>query len=157
MGKKQLRSLALKRREELSAKSREEWSVKIQETVRSHPWYQKADIVLSYASFRSEVCTDEINSWVLEDQKRLFLPKTDGKKHCMEFFQTDLSDLLPGYQGIREPEEKNPFSQFTFFERENVLMLMPGAAFDSECRRLGYGSGYYDRYLAEHEREIGHR
>ena len=154
MEKEEGRRLALERRNAISDKDRERWSFEIQKKVRQQEWYRQSDIVLSYVSFRSEVSTGKINEWILEDGKQLFLPRTYADRHCMEFYGvTDLSLLSAGYQGIPEPVESE--SHFSALERqnfsgENVLLIMPGVAFDKERNRIGYGGGYYDRYLSAH-------
>ena len=68
------------------------------------------------------------------------------------------ADLIPGYQGILEPQEKQPFTEeLAFLKPEKVLMLMPGAAFDDKGNRIGYGGGYYDRFLSQMGGYIGNR
>ena len=57
-----------------------------------------------------------------------------------------MTDLQPGYQGILEPAEYCPKVEAT-----EGMMLSPGLAFDREGHRVGYGGGYYDRYLARFE------
>ena len=66
------------------------------------------------------------------------------------------ADLIPGYQGILEPQEKEPFTEkLVSLKPEKVLMLMPGAAFDDKGNRIGYGGGYYDRFLSQMGGYIG--
>lgn len=152
MEKREGRCLAFKKRDGISEKDRERWSLEIQREVRSQPWYCQADIVLSYVSFRSEVSTGKINRWILEDGKQLFLPRTYADRHVMEFYRvSDLTMLTGGYQGIQEPAETEPFSaagKTAFLDGKHILMIMPGVAFDKEGKRIGYGGGYYDRYLS---------
>ncbi len=70
----------------------------------------------------------------------------------MEFFRIEaLSQLKPGYRGILEPSGDSERYACTSERAERTLMLMPGAAFDSFRNRLGYGGGFYDRYLADRE------
>lgn len=150
MKKSEVRRQALLKRDAIPFADREQWSGEIQQRVRNHPWYREADIVLSYAAFRSEVSTKEINQWILEDGKQLFLPKTFADRQVMEFYRVcDLHELSAGYQGILEPPEREALVQQNLpCDRSRGLMLMPGAAFDREGNRIGYGGGYYDRYLA---------
>lgn len=154
MEKKEVRKAALQMRDAILPADRKKWSYEIQEKVRQSLWYRQADIVLSYASFRSETDTSLLNEWILEDGKHLYLPRTYINKKTMEFYRvTDLSALESGYQGIREPAEG-----ICLFRDEQpetrVLMLMPGVAFDEEGNRLGYGGGFYDRYLSAHGEKI---
>lgn len=154
MEKEEGRRLALERRNAISDKDREQCSFEIEKKVRQQEWYRQSDIVLSYVSFRSEVSTEKINEWILEDGKQLFLPRTYADRHCIEFYRvTDLSLLSAGYQGIPEPVESElhlPALESRIASGENVLMLMPGVAFDEKGNRIGYGGGYYDRYLSAH-------
>lgn len=71
----------------------------------------------------------------------------------MEFYRIDsLSELQPGYRGIPEPPRTGERYVFRDGEEDRVLMLMPGVAFDPYRNRLGYGGGFYDRYLADQEK-----
>jgi len=104
MNKSELRKRALERRNLVSMSEQEKWSKMIQEKISLSPWYHEADVVLSYAAFRSEVDTEWLNSKIIQDGKRLYLPKTYVKKHYMEFYEVkDLAELEFGYQGIQEP------------------------------------------------------
>lgn len=147
-GKAELRQMALQRRDLASGRERIVWSQEIQNRIRMSPWYREADTVLSYVSFRSEVYTDRINGWVLQDDKELYLPRTYPDRKEMIFYQVEeLSSLIPGYQGIPEPQEHRPWGQKPGKTGSHVLMLMPGTAFDRHGNRIGYGGGYYDRFL----------
>ena len=75
--------------------------------------------------------------------KEVAVPKVDGKD--MIFYKlTDFSQLEPGYFGIPEP------ARGEIVEWEDALMIMPGVAFDKNNHRVGYGGGFYDRYLEKH-------
>lgn len=75
--------------------------------------------------------------------KEVAVPKVDGKD--MIFYKlTDFSQLEPGYFGIPEP------TRGEIVEWEDALMIMPGVAFDKNNHRVGYGGGFYDRYLEKH-------
>lgn len=64
----------------------------------------------------------------------------------MIFYQiSQPEDLEPGYFGIREPKTSLPVA-----DGEDGLMIMPGVAFDNQRHRVGYGGGFYDRYLSRH-------
>lgn len=153
--KRILRRLARHSRDDIPQDIRDGWSLEIQDRIRQFRWYQEAQIILSYVSFRSEVDTGKINQWILEDGKRLYLPRTYGDRHEMIYYRVrDLSLLQPGYQGIREPQEGEGFPLQT--GEMETLMLMPGLAFDGRGNRIGYGGGYYDRYLMQHGDRISH-
>lgn len=158
MSKQEVRKSALKRRDELEPAWRLETSQKIIKKILDLERYRKAEIILSYSSIRSEVETELLNRMVLEQGKCLYLPKTDPIEKQMHFYKVDdLASLHEGYQGILEPEETMPLEELFSEEKENLdgketsdgrfLMVMPGAGFDRKGNRMGYGGGYYDRYL----------
>ena len=82
--------------------------------------------------------------------KIVFAPKVAGEE--MEFWQIlSVGDLHDGYRGIPEPEERVALPEWLQRQGETVckaMMWMPGAVFDRERHRIGYGKGFYDRYLA---------
>ncbi len=103
--------------------------------------------VLTYVSFRSEVDTIGLINYVLDRKLILAVPRcgTFGK---MDFFRIDsLNDLIPSRYGIPEPAD-NPLRCITEFE--NTVCIVPGLAFDISGKRMGYGGGYYDRFLSAH-------
>lgn len=122
----------------------------IRERVLCHRAYCDAQIILAYASYRSEVGTMMLIEQALSDGKHVFLPKVSGDD--MEFWQiTVLGNLRSGFRGIPEPAETVSFPAWiggrSLRATDTVMMWMPGAAFDKERHRIGYGKGYYDRYL----------
>lgn len=158
MNKGELRRKALEQRNLLEENQRKKASEIIQNKILLSSWYKEADIILSYASFRSEVDTEFLNTRILQDGKQLYLPKTYVQEKRMEFFEvTKLEELVCGYQGIQEPRETHCY----FSKRETsdckVFMLMPGVAFDRKGNRIGYGGGYYDRYLSQYDRKIHYK
>lgn len=107
----------------------------------AHPLYQRAGAVYAYLSYNQEVRTQAILRQAAADGKRLAVPKiTDGR---MDFlWLTDRTRLEPGFGGILEPVEGE------IADAVDALVLMPGLAFDRQGHRMGYGGGYYDRFLA---------
>lgn len=105
--------------------------------------FDQYDIVYLYASAGSELDTHAIFSLCHKLGKRVAFPKVHSKE-SMEFYEvTDISKLHKGAFGISEPEECLPVM------RKKGLMLLPGLAFDRQNNRMGYGAGYYDRYLSQ--------
>lgn len=142
--KKALRKQILAVRDAIPADVRRECSRQILERLCGAPFYRKADSILTYVNYKSEVETTDLVNRALADGKRVFAPKVSGE--TMEFYQiTGMNDFREGYQGIREPVSGQIFGPET--DTGHTLMLMPGAVFDENCRRIGYGKGFYDKYL----------
>ncbi|MBQ8972470.1 MAG: 5-formyltetrahydrofolate cyclo-ligase [Clostridia bacterium] len=105
--------------------------------------YQNAQSVYCYVSFNQEVDTSPILRRAWRDGKRVAVPKCYGKE--MRFIWIEnMNELAPGFYGIPEPVADAPVAQ-----DERALIIMPGLAFDREGHRVGYGGGYYDRYLEQ--------
>ena len=156
ISKEKVRKKAVETRDSIDEESRQQNSEEIAKQILEADWFKEADIVLSYHAFRSEVEVDALNRAVLTQGKKLYLPKTYVKEKQIRFFEiTDLSKLKRGYQKIWEPTGEEPEFSFETVkeEQKKVLMIMPGTAYDARGYRMGYGGGYYDRYLNAHEAE----
>lgn len=156
ISKEKVRKKAVETRDSIDEESRQQKSEEIAKKILEADWFKEADIVLSYHAFRSEVEVDTLNRAVLTQGKKLYLPKTYVKEKQIRFFEiTDLSKLKRGYQKIWEPTGEEPEFSFETVKKEQkkVLMIMPGTAYDARGYRMGYGGGYYDRYLNAHEAE----
>ena len=95
----------------------------------------------------SELDLTELNERVLSDGKKLLLPVVSGKDLIFREVKGLTEEYFAlGSFGIREPKEDLPLWD-PEKEIDNTLFLLPGVAFDRECRRLGQGGGYYDRTL----------
>ena len=91
----------------------------------------------------ADVCLSFLNTRMLSIYVHVYVPKVYGQD--MEFIEiTDYEELASGNFGILEPVSDD------FEEIEDGLMFMPGIAFDHSRNRIGFGGGYYDRYLARH-------
>jgi 5-formyltetrahydrofolate cyclo-ligase len=109
------------------------------------PELSTAGTVMLFASFRTELDTMPIARRVLEDGKRLCLPRVLGPRLMAAYQVTDLgADLVPGKWDIPEPREGLP----EVSPEEMDLVFVPGSAFDEQGRRCGYGGGFYDNYLS---------
>lgn len=104
-----------------------------------------ARTVLFYASYRGEVATQPLVEAALAAGKRTALPRVDRPRRTMEAYPiSSWDDLQPGAYGILEPPASSPVIP----PAEIDLIVVPGVAFDETGARVGYGAGYYDRYLA---------
>lgn len=139
-----------KLREALSRNEQLNCSQKIMENLAALPEFVKAKNLLVYMHTGSEVRTDGMVGCGFQMGKRVFVPRVSGRE--MEFYEIrDLKECVPGFMGILEPpEDARPFVFGKEMKREDTLMILPGLAFDEKGKRLGYGGGFYDRYLTKH-------
>lgn len=106
--------------------------------------YRSCDILLCYVSFDIEVDTYEIIQAALKDGKQVFAPKCSGTDNTMVFLRIySFNDLSRGAFGISEPEGGEAFSG------DKALCVVPALSFDMSGGRLGFGAGFYDRFLCE--------
>lgn len=104
--------------------------------------YRAAKTIYGYLPYNQEVRTVSMLRRALEHGKRVAVPKVYGDD--MKFiYLDDLSQVAKGYAGIPEPVADGPVAQ-----DETALVLMPGLAFDRAGHRIGYGGGFYDKFLA---------
>ena len=108
--------------------------------------FKNADLILLYKDYKNEVMTDAIFYASVSKQKKVAYPKVNGDD--MDFYMVESLDRLKeGYKGIFEPDDTCRVVIAEDIVDKNVLMLLPGAAFDKYGNRIGYGKGFYDRYL----------
>lgn len=109
--------------------------------------YKRCALLLLYAPIRSEIDLWPLFERALADGKKVAFPRCEGEKGEMHFYAVGSRDeLSPGAYGVSEPNESCPLCDG--FDDPAALMLLPGLCFDRAGGRLGYGGGYYDRYLA---------
>ena len=135
----------LRRRDALPREERALLSARIVAAILDLPTYQKADAVLAYASFGTELQTDGLLRRVLDDGKALVLPRVERGGLGLYVVRDLARDLTPGTWGIREPA---PGRCPPADPGRVGFALVAGVAFDRRARRLGYGGGFYDRLLA---------
>ena len=141
--KKEIRPYIKQHRDAASDEQVARDSEKIAETVPGLPQYREASCVYAYIDYNHEVMTDSIIFRALEDGKRVAVPRVEGKDLVFCYLH-GLDDLESGYFGIREPKHSCQIA-----DEKDALFIMPGVAFDKKHHRVGYGGGFYDRYLAK--------
>ena len=120
----------------------------IMESIVSSYDFLQAKHVLVYASYGSEVCTSGIIAYAFLLKKKVYCPRVIGEGE-MEFYEVhSLEELQPGYKGIPEPILQNENS-YVPIEGESTIALLPGVCFDEMGHRIGYGKGFYDKYLSK--------
>lgn len=142
MDKKALRREIGAKKRAMTAQEIEAASARLAEKLFTCELYQSASAIYGYLSYNQEVRTEPILQHALQDGKRVAVPKVFGDE--MRFLWIDdLNSVAPGAFNIPEPIADEPVAH-----DPTALVLMPGLAFDAEGHRLGYGGGFYDRYLA---------
>ena len=143
--KKTIRAMIRKKRKEISETYLHEASDAITKRLNALPSYRDAKVIYTYVGCKGEVATDRIIRNALVEGKKVAVPKVLGD--VMEFYYIEsLDELAPGCMDIPEPvpdEEKKA-------QEENAFMVLPGLAFSRDGGRVGFGGGYYDKYLAAH-------
>ena len=137
------REIGLKKRA-MTAAQIEDYSRELAGRLYETEFYKKAKSLYCYLPYNQEVRTWPILARAKMDGKRVAVPKVFGDE--MRFlWLDDLSQIAPGYFNIPEPIADEPVA-----DDDTALILMPGLAFDPAGHRLGYGGGFYDRYLEQH-------
>lgn len=155
MTKDEARSVMKKLRREMSDAERACQNEDIRRQILADPVWNEISWFYPFVSYGTEVDTLELIRELLEKETtgtepnhrkiHVAVPRVAGRD--MDFYEIHaMEDLKPGYHGILEPAEHCPK-----VEAAEGLMLLPGLAFDREGHRVGYGGGYYDRYLARYQ------
>ena len=141
-----LRNKILGARDLLSASERQEKSSFAIQNFWSLPEMKHWSTLFVYVNFRSELETLELIRLCLSQGKRVAVPLVDASTVSMIplLIQDPEKDLVPGYYGIPEPD---PQKSLRVAPREIDAAVIPGSVFDIQGGRLGYGGGYYDRFL----------
>lgn len=150
MIKSQLRCQNKKTRNELTEELVNEYSMRIHERLYNLKEFVECSSLFTYISFASEVDTHNIIRKALMMNKQIYVPRVENKE--INFYRINSFDMLiKSAYGILEPDiniHLKYAESKAFINRK--IMLLPGLAFDMSGNRIGYGAGYYDRYLARY-------
>ncbi|MCR5215837.1 MAG: 5-formyltetrahydrofolate cyclo-ligase [Lachnospiraceae bacterium] len=141
LAKKELRRSISKKKKELSADEILIRSERIFKHLQECEEFIKADEIYAYMNYNAEVHMQSLIERLWEQGRKVYLPKVEGEE--MNFYEVhSMKDLASGCKGILEPVEDcnkalNP----------RGVMIVPGLAFDPMGGRIGYGGGFYDKYL----------
>ncbi|MDU7147618.1 MAG: 5-formyltetrahydrofolate cyclo-ligase [Clostridium sp.] len=144
--KKILRNKILEIRDSLNNNEKELMDNKIFNELINTDLYKRAINIFIYISFSNEINTRNIIEKAFEDKKNVFIPKVYKDDKLMKAVKLNsIDELKKNSMGILEPIDDS-----NYIEKENIdLIVVPGVVFDKECNRVGYGGGYYDRYLKD--------
>ena len=143
MDKSALRRQIREKKRAMTEEEIAERSNRLQELFVQCKAYRDAETIYGYLPYNQEVRTVPMLEQALRDGKRVAVPKVYGD--TMRFiYLEDLTQVEKGYAGIPEPVADEPVA-----DDKRALVLMPGLAFTQNGDRMGYGGGFYDRFLAE--------
>lgn len=144
--KKELRKKIIAARKDLAREVVEAKSAAIFKKIVSLEQYQKAEVIMTYLAINNEVETEPFILQALAEGKRIVIPVC--QKETTTILPAEVKnypdDLEPRTWGILEPK---PDRLYPIDPKEIDLIIIPGVAFDEQGNRLGYGAGYYDRFL----------
>ena len=140
--KAELRKQVLQEMKAISQEHKQFIDQALTERLLQHPFYQEAKVIATYLSFSHEFQTQGLIEQALKDGKKLLIPKTYPKGR-MDFVVYDPQQFVKTSFGLLEPQ-----GNLEVVEASQIdLIHVPGLAFTTKGYRIGYGGGYYDRYL----------
>ncbi len=144
MDKKILRKELLEKRKAINKEQKSKWDYAISHLICDSEYFKNANQVLVFAATDCEFDTRYIIEHCRESFKRVFYPRCIDKNGNMSFFKVDsVGDLAFGSFGILEPKDTCK----KYIPQENDLVIVPALSVDKKGYRIGYGKGYYDRFL----------
>ena len=159
MTKQEIRKEVTNKKKLMKIEEIEKLSLMLTDKFCSLEEYKNASCIYAYMSYNQEVNTKYLIERAWKDGKKIAVPKTlaSGKKtnkngvivpDYMEFiYINSFDELKNGYVGIPEPD----YDENKVAKEKEVLILMPGLAFDKNNNRIGYGGGFYDKYLSSNK------
>lgn len=147
--KKELRAKYRSIRKEMPSQLKAKYDEQIQEKFLSTPMYQKAKKILCFVSTELEVDTFGILKKAFDDKKIVAVPKCLNEKGSMKFYEIQsFDDLEKATFSLWEPKI-NQCKELKNFE--DAICILPGFAYDRDGYRIGFGKGYYDRFLHKYD------
>lgn len=142
--KSELRKQVLQEMKAIPREQKQAMDQALTDQFLKHPFYQEAKIIATYLSFPHEFQTQGLIEQALRDGKKVLIPKTYPKGR-MDFVVYDLQQLVKTSFGLLEPQGNLEVVAASQID----LIHVPGLAFTTKGYRIGYGGGYYDRYLEQ--------
>ncbi len=147
MEKKTIREEILGNKEEIDKNTLNSYSDSIINTLYNTEYYKSAKTIMTFISFGAEVDTHNFIKTSIANGKRIVVPITIPKTKGLKLSEVlNFDELEIGFYDILTPKEE--FIRYVD-PSEVDLIIVPGVAFDREGYRIGYGGGYYDRFLAD--------
>lgn len=160
MTKSEIRRNYKARRNELTSELMIEYNKRILERLFALDQFMRCTMLFTYISFGNEVDTHEIINKALQMNKKVYVPRVENKEcqasqenlmlNEINFYEIQgIDNLIRSNYGILEPDSDTRDKYVSSMSDNNKLMLLPGLVFDTKGNRIGYGAGYYDRYLGK--------
>lgn len=143
MDKKEIRKTYLNIRKNINNK--EQKDTKVFNEMIELKEYKESKQILAYVSLNDELDTFKLLDYSLKNGKKVAVPKCEGETINF-YYINSLKELKKGAFGILEPQNENIVTNL-----ENSVCIVPGVAFDKNNNRIGYGKGYYDRFLQNYK------
>ena len=147
--KKKLRAEAREMRRSMNPEKKSSFDRNIKNKLLNLWAVREAKVILCYVSTEIEVDTRDFINALLQMGKRVAVPRCEGEKSNMNFYYINsLDELSEGSFGVDEPD---PTKHIMVGDTRNSVCIVPAFMFDKCGYRLGYGKGYYDRYLSHYK------
>ena len=144
--KKEKRSFYRKKRKDISKAQKEMLDKMLFDRVISLKEFRESSVVLAYYPINDEINTIPIIEYALREGKRVALPISSTIDYTLTFhFISSFKEIKNGAYSIPEPSEDSEI----FNKETKALCIVPGLIFDRTGNRLGYGKGFYDRFLSD--------
>ena len=147
MQKKDIRSKALKKLKKLSPSLREKYNYDIMTQLVSSDYWKKAEHVGVTLSRHPEVDTQAVIEQAWKDGKTVSIPHSGEKRKLSFYIYTPQTELELSRFGLLEPKDRSVPQSKNAID----LMVVPGLVFNQAGYRIGFGGGYYDRYLEDYK------
>lgn len=142
LDKKALRATIREKKRAMTEAQINEKSAALGQLFAASEAYREAKTIYGYLPYNQEVRTVPMLEQALRDGKKVAVPKVYGDE-MLFIYLDDMAQVSKGYAGIPEPVADTPVA-----DDPTALVLMPGLAFDPQGHRIGYGGGFYDKFLS---------
>ena len=148
--KDEMRKSLKKIRQSITGEKKKDYDLEITCRFLMTEEYNKADTVLCYAGTKDEIDTRYLIYATLANHKRVGIPRCNGD--ILDFYYVrGLDDLMVGSFGIMEPDVRKCSRILDF---RNSVLVVPGLGFSPDGKRIGYGRGYYDRFISHYNGKV---
>lgn len=134
-----------------NTKQFERFSQKVQDHILASKEYTQADFICAYSAIHGEVLTNHLVEKAFKDKKTVLFPRCTAHGTGVMYYAvcTNFEDLEKGHYNILEPKAHCPIIQANVLNSQTTLVLVPALLFDQRGYRLGYGQGFFDRFLEQ--------